>query len=104
MILIDTSFDFISHHKRWADFIEDIVHDDGTKKTITAQLQATQIDLGAFIIKHQMLVDDPSMRFILIQKALANSIVHDSDGYLIGYATNKSKKKRLHRQVLLVHQ
>lgn len=104
MILIDTSFDFISHYKSWVEFYKEVVHDDGTKKVITAEFQATKLDLGAFIVRHQLFVGDSGMRFISIQKARPDSDIHNSDGYLIEYAVQKSKKMRLHRQVLLMHQ
>lgn len=72
--------------------------------------------MGAFVIRSDFLSNNTLMRFVNITKVmlakptkvmLDAEIVIDlaqADGFLVEYAYKMSQTRRLHRQVLLIHQ
>lgn len=97
-------FDFVTRHKKDQTAVNiGNVHDDGTKKRIMSHFVTSELDLGAFIIKASVIESDTNMRFVNIAKSIGMN-TFAADGYFIEYAASKDIKKRLHRQILLIHQ
>jgi hypothetical protein len=66
-------------------------------------LKKSYVDLGAYIIKSSLFKNDSLMRFIKICKT-QNVSIYEADGHLAFYIAERTIKKRIHRQVFLVHQ
>lgn len=97
-------FNFISHYVRYKPMnrgSEDL--DDGTMHVVDSEFEYANIDLGAFVIRAELLDLHKNLRFVAISR-ISKWDVKGADGYLIAKSSNLAKTSRMHRQVLLIHQ
>lgn len=81
----------------------DSSYDDGTRKFVNVRFAVNYIDLGAFIIRADFMRQNPSMRFVTIAQEMRRDW-SVSDGLLISHADKIATSRRIHRQILLIHQ
>ncbi|KAJ3373489.1 hypothetical protein HDU91_006890 [Kappamyces sp. JEL0680] len=93
------AFDFISHHK-WSDARQEGYHvTDGTRVSINADFRTMHVDLGAFVIKAEFLAGH-HLRFV----RAGQTDFFTADGSFIEQAAALTDRKRVHHQVLMIHQ
>ena len=83
--------------------LNDKSFDDGTRKVVQVKFEVAHIDLGAFVIRANFLRDNPNMRFVSITRELERDW-SVADGLLIVQANEIASSRRIHRQILLIHQ
>lgn len=96
-------FDFVSRYVVGEVYDGREVFDDGSRKYKECMFQIGAIDLGAFVIKANLIWEDKELRFVS-SCLQSGKEIKLADGIFIERATNKNVKRRLHRQILFVHQ
>ena len=97
------AFDFVSHYKITPPTYISGIYDDGTRKVLPGCFIWGRIDLGAVVIRAKFMLEDAEMRFVKVMRRIEMDIGL-ADGFLVEYAAKMAKYRRIHRQVLLVHQ
>lgn len=96
-------FNFISHYQMQAPTYEAGNSNDGTMIMLNSNFKRGEIDLGAFVIRLELLNANHELRFVVNSQGKFYG-VKEADGYLIYEASKLAKTSRIHRQSLMIHQ